>query len=112
MSDQEEPIVIRCLTCDLPLVRNHHPDAGKPEFINVVGCQTGCLPCAEKRANGRQKMIAELYTWIESEAFALKELSMQHGGVRNLDSKIDELHRVLNKIKALEEQRRVAYRAT
>ena len=55
-----DPIVIECINCGLPQCQNPHPDAGKPKHLNWVGASYGCLPCAEKRANGRATMIYEL----------------------------------------------------
>lgn len=59
-----------CINCGLPLVPNHHPDAGKPESLNVVGATQGCLPCAEKRATGRQRVYAEFVRWLDEQISA------------------------------------------
>jgi len=53
-----------CMNCGLPRVPNHHPDAGKSEHIGYIGTQYGCLPCAEKRDNGRNKIWIELFAWF------------------------------------------------
>jgi hypothetical protein len=95
-------IVIGCMNCGLPLVPNHHPDAGKPEHINTVGCPSGCLPCTEKRANGRHKVIVGLRIWLEDELQKFPD-------DRKRRYVLDE---VLAKLNQLEESRRVAYHAS
>lgn len=102
-------VVIRCLTCDLPLVPNHHPDAGKPQFINVVGCQKGCLPCAEKRANGRREVITSTRIWLEDEIRVLDERDMWTPQERERHHVLRE---VLGKLNASEDERRSKYVGT
>ena len=93
------------------MVENHHPHAGKPGYYTNVGCPTGCLPCAEQRAAGREKLIADLIRWAEGEMEALSVISGRHGGILSIDSKRDELKRVVDKIRELEEIRRVELHA-
>ena len=57
---------VKCPTCGLPVSVNPHPEAGKPSHLNIVGATWGCLPCAEKRANGRARMIAALRAFIDT----------------------------------------------
>lgn len=91
--------VAGCMNCGLPLVRNHHPDAGKPSHINIVGCPSGCLPCTEQRANGRYRVIVELRTWLEDEL-------QKYPDDRKRRYVLGE---ALAKLNQLEEARRVAY---
>lgn len=58
-------IVSRCIICGLPQTKNPHPLAGTPAMLNTVGAVYGCLPCAEKRANGRREVITKLRFWLE-----------------------------------------------
>ncbi len=58
-----ERLVSNCPNCGLPQTLNPHPNAGKPKYLNVIGASVGCLPCAEKRANGRHRLIADLKAW-------------------------------------------------
>jgi hypothetical protein len=102
-----------CINCGLPLVQNHHPDAGKPLHINTVGCPTGCLPCTEKRANGRQKVIAAMRIWLEDQASLLIDTTHPDFWDHPNDMVRHEvLNEVLSKLNELEEQRRVAYHAS
>lgn len=59
-----EEIERTCINCGLPVTLNHHPLAGKPSHLNVVGAKYGCLPCAEKRANGRRGIITALKEYM------------------------------------------------
>ena len=85
-----------CIVCGLPQTANPHPKAGTPEMLNVIGAMIGCLPCAEKRANGRANVISAIRRWLETEAAVT-------------DSTTIEIGAVLDKLNQLEENRRKAY---
>jgi hypothetical protein len=57
------------------MIANPHPDAGKMNSLNDVGATYGCLPCAEKRANGRRRMLEQLRQWIDARRDESMELN-------------------------------------
>ena len=85
----------QCIMCGLPQTENPHPLAGTPQMLNVVGAKWGCLPCAEKRANGRREVIAQLRMWLEKKT--------ENDGERVL------ITSVLEKLQELDEKRRQEY---
>lgn len=110
---REQPIVIGCMNCGLPLVQNHHPDAGKPEHINTVGCPSGCLPCTQKRAKGRHKVIAGMRLWVEEQIKHCEDTSHEDFWDHPNDKlRHDVMSEVLAKLNELEESRRIAYHAS
>lgn len=87
----------RCINCGLPLTKNTHPEAGTLKMLNTVGAVYGCLPCAERRANGRREVIAALARWLQkAEDQGTLEVSAND---------------VLQKLAELENARRRAYHA-
>ena len=84
------------------MTRNPHPNAGKPEHLNDVGATMGCLPCAEKRANGRRRTIERLRQWLDAK--------------RDESSELNEVARILTlddvsiQITELEKRRRREFR--
>lgn len=110
-----ESVVIECINCGLPQLQNPHPDAGKPEHVNWVGACRGCLPCAEKRANGRATMIHELRRFVEThlqraermEEHALKGDHYREKARNNGKATAFEL--VLKRLNELENERREAF---
>jgi len=111
MKDSKEPrttkaasvdrLVIECINCGLPQCKNPHPNAGKPEHLNRVGACMGCLPCAERRANGRLQMLFDLRRWAENE-------------YQETDSYFREqaMRDVVDKINRLEDERRREFAAS
>lgn len=87
-----------CIICGLPQTRNPHPDAGKPSHLNILGAMWGCLPCAERRANGRARVIAQMKDWLDSE---LKE------GL--CPEFVAAIRKVRTKLMDLDEERRVRF---
>lgn len=111
-------IVIECINCGLPQSQNPHPDAGKPEHLNWVGACHGCLPCAQKRANGRATTIHELRRFIEAHlerAERMEENALkgdhQRETARN-NGKATALEMVLRKLNELEHTRQNAFAAS
>ena len=84
-----------CIVCGLPQSTNPHPQAGTSDMLNVIGAMIGCLPCAEKRANGRANVISALRRWLE--------------GFAESNTATIEIGAVLDKLNKLEEKRRKAY---
>jgi len=60
-----------CMNCGLTLSKNPHPLAGQMAWLNYLGATYGCLPCAEKRANGRFQVITAFRQWLEEQAESL-----------------------------------------
>lgn len=85
-----------CINCGLPLTKNPHPQAGTPEMLNVVGYVFGCLPCAEKRANGRSWVLTHFRIWLQRI-------------IDDENSPAPCLQEVLDKLNALDEDRRKAF---
>lgn len=96
-----ECLVIACPNCGLPMLTNPHPDAGKPDRLNEVGAVLCCLPCAEKRANGRHRVIADLWRWID-DAIENEERS-------GFEDARKAFERTRNELKRLEDNRRLAF---
>lgn len=86
----------QCVNCGLPMTRNTHPDAGKPEMLNVVGASYGCLPCAERRANGRRDSLNRMSLWLAQ--------CSRDGVAVTADL-------VLQRLSELEDARRASYRS-
>ncbi len=80
--------VLYCLNCHVDLIPMmvHWAEQLKKEFSESFG---------------GEQFLKQLTKWLESEIFALKEISKSHGGLRTIDCKIDELYRVLEKIKEI-----------
>jgi hypothetical protein len=89
-----------CVVCGLPQTRNPHPEAGKPSHLNIVGAMWGCLPCAERRANGRHRLIADLGRWLNHET--------KEGTCPEF---LAAIRKVREKLAELDEARRVAFHA-
>ena len=83
-------IAATCVICGLPLSQNPHPMAGKPGHLNNVGAVLDCLPCAERRANGRRLVITDMKRWLQSE---LKEGTCPEylAAIRKVQEKLTEL---------------------
>lgn len=96
--------IMPCVVCHLPQTRNPHPDAGKPSHLNEVGAMWGCLPCAERRANGRRKLITELKQWLKESIEHLDGDDEPPGQLMRI--RLKTLAEVAAKIDAMEEQRR------
>ena len=103
-----------CLNCGLPLLKNYHPLAGKPEHMNYVGAGGGCLPCAERRANGRRRLIIELKSWLQSESDKLVGNQPSPGRWADDEDfwRHETLESVLSKVVQLDERRRIEFNRT
>ena len=84
------PTFAECLNCGLLQTLNPHPKAGKLGVLNVIGSKYGCLPCAEKRANGRARMLVELKDWLAIQ-------SEENVSLKEIIQKIDELDNLRKK---------------
>lgn len=104
MADAEE---WPCINCGLPTAVNPHPDAGKPSMMNWIGVVHVCVPCAEKRANGRRMLIARLDRWLEARE---REVSESIGMTMTGGAMAGTFAEVRAKLQSLKEWFRLAYR--
>jgi len=102
----------RCVTCDTPLVKNPHPDAGKPEALNRVGALYVCVPCVSIRANSRRDMFNDFRQWLEKAIAEGGEAGPKCKGVFRIVLKglVSAFVRTLREFDRLEEARKKSIR--
>ena len=103
---------MKCQICGHPLVRNPHPDAGRPKELNRVGALYGCLPCANARANSRLKLIGDFRRWLENEVAEFENAAENSNGEvsRQWYDEAETARIILRKFDGFEEARKKSIR--
>ena len=103
-----------CLGCGGPMSKNPHPDAGKRAVLNEVGERFVCIPCCERRANGRAVSMAKIKSALEKERdgsnAALRKAVLPPATTAALRSRVGALDWALAVIDGREQGRRRAFR--
>lgn len=80
--DHSAPVLDQCGLCGGPLVRNPHPDAGKPETLTGVGYVWVCPPCITKAMSGWARRYHEAERKAARYREALTALNRYADGLR------------------------------
>ena len=101
-----------CHNCGLPLVKNPHPDAGKLLAINRVGTAWGCLPCAERRANSRGRLMEKFRGWLRRNNDVLHDAADASEGSNLFDrGRAAQAGRAIEELDSMEEERKRLFRS-